>query len=52
MSSIFVEVLKATSQYAGRDYKGALDVTFKKVDEMIASEDGQKKLQSIRYKAS
>lgn len=46
----FTDVLKSTPEYAKRNYEGALDSAFKKIDEMMLSEEGAKKLHAIRYK--
>ena len=47
---IFVNILKSTPQYGKKNYVTALDITFKKVDEVINSQDGAKKLKDIRSK--
>lgn len=52
VADIFVKVLKATPEYGKKDYVGALDRTFMKIDEQIDSEDGAKQLKEIRKKLS
>ena len=52
VSRIFVDILRGTTQYANKDYKGALDLAFKKVDEVLQSEEGAKSLHQIRYKSA
>ncbi len=52
MSEIFVKVLKETTEYPKKDYGKALDSAFKKIDELIDSEEGAKALKEIRKKIS
>ena len=49
VAKIFVDLLKGCQQYKNKDYKGALDQTFKKVDEVLKSEEGAKNLYAIRF---
>ncbi len=52
MSENFVRVLKDTPEYSKKDYVKALDYAFKKIDELIDSEEGAKALREIRKKIS
>ena len=46
----FVEELKACQQFKDKDYAGALEFTFYKMDELMLSETGQRLLEQIYVK--
>ena len=51
VSQIFVDILKGLPEYTKKNYVSALDITFKKVDEAIVSEEGTKRLKALRSKS-
>lgn len=50
VKEVFVGVLKGTEEFRKKNYAKALDLTFKKIDEMIDSEEGESKLDKMRLK--
>ena len=50
VAEIFITILKANPSYSQKNYIKALDETFKKVDEMIDSTEGNSRLRDIRKK--
>jgi serine/threonine protein phosphatase PrpC len=49
VSAIFENELKSCDAYKQKDYKKALQETFRRIDEVIESPEGQKQLYDIRY---
>ena len=49
MSQIFADELKKSDDYKKKEYKTALKETFRRIDEMIESPEGQAELYKIRY---
>lgn len=48
VSQVFVKELTSLEAYKNKDYEAALNEAFKRIDELIESQAGQKELKKIR----